>query len=262
VAAQSGQPFTPINSSIATPGGFFNVSAAATNAGFLPFGCGDVSGDGIVFNDRPNIGNPDAPANTVALLNNLFCLDPNSTLPGASSFAKTHPIVAGAGDYITPDGKTVDPKTVRFVQVPIGGGFGNAGRNILTGPGSVNFDLSLFKSFRYGERLRLQLRGDAYDLLNRRNPGPFAGNPYIASAQQVPAIALYPAIGIGFQSNPVGLPESPTTSTPFTLARVSGVTPENSIDATDPATSKSLFLSHKFLATSSRRLQLSLKFTF
>lgn len=250
IAAQSGQPFTPVNSSLLTSGGFAAINSALS--GGAPSGCGDAGGDGILFNDRPNIGNPKAPANTVALLNNIFCLD------ASNSVANAIPIVQGQGPYVTPDGKTINPKDVRFVQVPVGGGFGSAGRNILTGPASVNFDLSLSKSFRLGERLKLQLRGDAYDLLNRQNPGTFAGNSYVAAAQKVPAAAFYPrGLGVGpsdaFGPFLEGLPN---------LARVSGSTPMNSIDAVDPATGKSLFLSPQFLTTSSRRMQFSVKLAF
>jgi len=250
VAAQSGQPFTPVNNSLPTPAGFADVSSAVL--GGIPTGCGDVSGDGILFNDRPNIGNPHAPANTVALLNNFLCLDPKN------SAAQANPVGPDGVSYVAPDGKPVDPKTVRFVQVPIGGGFGNAGRNILTGPPIVDFDLSLSKSFQLGERVRLQLRGDAYDLLNRQNPGAFAGNSYVSGAQKVAAAAFYPrGIGTGPVSATVPRPELLPN-----LARVSGQTPENSIDAVDPSTGKPLFLSQQFLATSSRRMQLSLKITF
>ncbi len=44
--------------------------------------------------------------------------------------------------------------------------FGNAGRNILFGPGRVNFDLSLFKGFPIRERARLELRGEAFNIWN------------------------------------------------------------------------------------------------
>jgi len=252
IAAQSGQPFTPVNSSLLTPGGFPDLSTAMSPGPLRSSGCGDVGGDGILFNDRPNIGNSHAPANTVALLNNTFCLDPSN------SDAQASPIVQGAGSYVTPDGNTVDPKAVRFVQVPIGGGFGNAGRNILTGPEAVNVDLSLTKSFQFGDRLRLQLRGDAYDLLNRQNPNAIVGNSYISLAQRVPAIAFTPD-GVGLGPAKVGVPRPEGLPN---LSRVSGLTPMNSIDAVDPTTGKSLFLSQQFLTTSSRRLQLSLKLTF
>src|SRR5207248_1264951 len=190
------------------------------------------------------IGDPHAPLNTLALINNVFCLDPSNQ--AVSDFVKMDPLnntinhEPQACDYISPDGKCVDPKTVHFVQVPIGGGFGNAGRNILVGPPTVNFDLSLSKSFRYGERFQLQIRGDAYDLLNHQNPAYFAGNPHNATAQHVAAIAFYPRIALRstscLTSSCQGLNPSTTT-----LARVSGATPENSIDAVDPGTGKSLF---------------------
>ena len=44
--------------------------------------------------------------------------------------------------------------------------YGNAGRNILYGPGRVNFDFSLFKEFRIKEGMRLQFRGELFNLLN------------------------------------------------------------------------------------------------
>lgn len=44
--------------------------------------------------------------------------------------------------------------------------FGNAGRNILTGPGRVNFDTSLFKDFKFKETFGLQLRAEAFNLFN------------------------------------------------------------------------------------------------
>lgn len=46
--------------------------------------------------------------------------------------------------------------------------FGNAGRNILRGDGAVNFDLSLFRSFRIPlrEGTRLQFRAEAFNALN------------------------------------------------------------------------------------------------
>jgi len=264
-AVQSGQSYTPINSSVASSGGFSNFAGLATG-GFPPFGCGDAGGDGIAFNDRPNIGDPHAPLNTVALLNNVFCVDPS--IPAFSLFINNDPadntINGMKCDYISPDSQNcVDPMTVHFVQVPIGGGFGNAGRNILVGPPTVNLDLSLSKTFRYGQRFHFQLRADAYDLLNHQNPAYFAGNPYNATAQPVAAIAFYPKIALRsitcLTSSSFCQGLSPSTAT---LSRATGATPENSIDAVDPTTRKSLFLSRKFLTTSSRRLQVSLKITF
>ena len=44
--------------------------------------------------------------------------------------------------------------------------YGNAGRNILRGPGFTNIDFSLFKDFGITERARLQIRGEAFNLSN------------------------------------------------------------------------------------------------
>jgi len=44
--------------------------------------------------------------------------------------------------------------------------YGNAGRNILRGPGLVNIDFSLFKNFNITERAKVQIRGEAFNLSN------------------------------------------------------------------------------------------------
>jgi hypothetical protein len=51
--------------------------------------------------------------------------------------------------------------------------YGNAGRNILRGPGLTNIDFSLFKNFPVTERFAVQIRGEAFNLSNT----PGFGNP-------------------------------------------------------------------------------------
>ena len=58
--------------------------------------------------------------------------------------------------------------------------FGDAGRNILRGPGFASFDLSLFRSFHLAERLTFACEAEAFNLFNRVNfdlPQNFADAP-------------------------------------------------------------------------------------
>jgi len=49
---------------------------------------------------------------------------------------------------------------------PKDGQLGNTGRNFLRGPGFTNFDLSLFKDFKFTERLKLQYRAEFFNIFN------------------------------------------------------------------------------------------------
>ena len=55
-----------------------------------------------------------------------------------------------------------------FIQ-PLPGTYGNAGRNILQGPGLAETDLSLTKRFPFSERLNLQFRSEFFNVFNRTN---------------------------------------------------------------------------------------------
>ncbi len=65
--------------------------------------------------------------------------------------------------------------------VPAFGSFGDASRNILDGPGRRNFNLGILKHIPIGVgEARLQLRAEAFNLLNRTNlhlPDAFVGSP-------------------------------------------------------------------------------------
>ncbi len=54
---------------------------------------------------------------------------------------------------------------------PAIGTFGNIGRDQLIGPGLIDSDLSLAKSFHLAERLQFQLRADAFNAFNHANLG-------------------------------------------------------------------------------------------
>lgn len=102
----------------------------------------------------------------------------------------------GANDRPNVNGiaSLADPTPERWFNtsaftVPARGTFGNAGRNILDGPGLAALNVSMLKSFRLKEGLSAQIRAEAFNLLNRTNfdlPVNFAGAAgfgSIASAQ-------------------------------------------------------------------------------
>lgn len=53
---------------------------------------------------------------------------------------------------------------------------GNAGRNVITGPGYINFDMSVFKNTRITERQRLEFRAEFFNAFNHPNFGLPGGN--------------------------------------------------------------------------------------
>ncbi|HWE00399.1 MAG TPA: hypothetical protein VG345_15215 [Bryobacteraceae bacterium] len=55
--------------------------------------------------------------------------------------------------------------TACFVQ-PIAGRIGDSGRNVLLGPGLLNFDISAFKRFPFGEQRWIQFRTDFFSAFN------------------------------------------------------------------------------------------------
>ncbi|MCX6592599.1 MAG: TonB-dependent receptor [Acidobacteria bacterium] len=78
------------------------------------------------------------------------------------------------------------PKTVQqwfstaAFAIPAVGNFGNAGRNIIQGPGLVNVDVSFSRNFYFRDKIRLQFRGEAFNLANHPNfsyPNATADNP-------------------------------------------------------------------------------------
>lgn len=70
---------------------------------------------------------------------------------------------------------TLYPKTVGqyfnplAFQAPANGAVGNLGRDTLTGPGYVDWDVSLAKSTQINERMRAQFRAEFFNVLNHSN---------------------------------------------------------------------------------------------
>jgi hypothetical protein len=74
--------------------------------------------------------------------------------------------------------------------------FGNLSPNVISGPGSWSLDASIFRTFAVTERLQVQIRGEAFSLMNTPtwdNPDTNIGNKtfgYITSAEGNRAIQL------------------------------------------------------------------------
>jgi hypothetical protein len=123
----------------------------------------------------------------------------NGIFNAQSGFPMT-PVVgvnqSGNGDSRIPDVPLMNPgfkgnvilgvdgfkKTGRYFDpnaflLPATGTFGNVSRGRFTGPGFWNLDMSLFKRIPLKERLNLQFRAEAFNILNHANfNSPIAGN--------------------------------------------------------------------------------------
>ncbi len=122
----------------------------------------DISGTGE-FNDRWNFfGNPSkvgwykAPKSLP-----FFAYDgtPGSTSPACDAVASQSQL-SSFGCFAGPGWVMAPPEP---------GQFGNMGRNIIYGPGYLDWDFSILKAFKLGERFSLELRGEFFDILNHPN---------------------------------------------------------------------------------------------
>jgi hypothetical protein len=219
---QSGQPYTALNG--------------------IPLGaCADANGGGLLTNERPDIGNPNAPLDSVALVADPSCIYTN---PNSPNFPSSVSAISPTG-YVDLNGNPIEPSAAHFVQVPLGGGNGNAGRNTLVGPGLADLDIAVHKDFRWGENRIIQFRWEVYDVFNHSNPGFPLGNVFATDAQPTPGFAF-----------------SPRAS----AAGVTGNIPENAIDASSSFTSSGKpvydFLSQRYMNTGNRRMQAGVHIIF
>ena len=112
----------------------------------------------------------------------------NTILSAQSGFPFT-PLIgfnqSGNGDTRNPDRPNLNPSFSGSIVtgnpqqwynpaaflLPLAGTYGNAGRGIIEGPGILNLDGSVFKSFRVREKVGLQFRAETFNLLNHSNFG-------------------------------------------------------------------------------------------
>lgn len=87
-------------------------------------------------------------------------------------------VLGGATQYFNP----------KCFSVPGTRELGNVGRDTLTGPGLVDWDPGLFKNQPIGERFHLQIRAEAFNILNRGDYGAPATSLYTATGGPVSGV--------------------------------------------------------------------------
>ncbi|HVG30116.1 MAG TPA: carboxypeptidase regulatory-like domain-containing protein [Pyrinomonadaceae bacterium] len=143
-----------------TPGQFFNGSVFGAGASYITAG------------DRPFVGNPNVDPRLVGI-NQLDAyragyIDVVTNPKGFLSLNELN---------TTGNVRSVTPNDVRFIFNGPGSAqvfntpFGDASRNSLRGPALNQLNMGLFKNIKVFERLTVQLRGEAYNVLNHPNPG-------------------------------------------------------------------------------------------
>ncbi|HST51316.1 MAG TPA: hypothetical protein VLJ61_04825, partial [Pyrinomonadaceae bacterium] len=146
----SGEPYTPSQ--------FFNGSLGLGNA-YLTSG------------DRPFVTNSSVDPRIVGIDQVDAALFYGTPITNINGFLSLNALNS-TGDVVP-----VTPNDVHFiVNLPnsariFGTPFGSAARNSLRGPALNQLNASLFKNIKVKENLSVQLRGEAYNVLNHPNPG-------------------------------------------------------------------------------------------
>lgn len=173
----------------------WQLTTIATLEGGEPYtlfdGEDDISETGE-FNDRWNIvGSPKnihwSPSTPLP----YFSADSN---PACAATATTPALL----DSLQFNGCYVQNGTL--IVPPAFGTFGNMGRNIFRGPDFRNWDFGLSKIWRLNERVKLQVRGEVFNLLNHPNFDVFSMNTDLFHLA-VGTVAFTPDLGEA--ANPV-----------------------------------------------------------
>ncbi|HEX6651015.1 MAG TPA: carboxypeptidase regulatory-like domain-containing protein [Pyrinomonadaceae bacterium] len=163
-----------------TPGQTFNGA----------FGLGNTY---LTSGDRPFIGNPSADERLVAISQPDAAVLFGCDLTNINGFYSMNEINS-SGNCVA-----ANPNAVRFIFNGPGAArifgtpFGDSPRNYLRGPALNQLNMSLFKTIKIWENWKLQLRAEAFNVLNHPNPGfgvPATNSDYL------------PNINVGNAGNP------------------------------------------------------------
>jgi hypothetical protein len=115
-----------------------------------------------------------------------------SNLQTTFSFNSGFSSTGSGGCYVS--GNTV-------ITPPAPGSFGNMGRNTFRGPSFREWDFSISKIWKLNERIRMQLRGEFFNILNHPNFDVFSMNTDLSVPSSVGTAVFTPDLGLA--SNPV-----------------------------------------------------------
>ena len=112
---------------------------------------------------------------------NITISRPASAVPGGYNLTQRPDLVPGVS--LTPVGGQTPAHWLNpaAFTVPLAGTWGNAGRNLGRGPSLYQIDLSLAKRVSLGEHVRLEIRADAFNILNRSQYGDPSGDVTVPS---------------------------------------------------------------------------------
>jgi hypothetical protein len=151
--ATSGNPYTPFE---------------GINPNF--YGLGNTY---LTSGDRAFIGNPKAPATSVAIsaLDAFLIFGAPQVAPNSTLFYSMT-VHGQTGQWVPVNLNDVRliinaPGSAKILGTP----FGDMPRNYLHGPILNQLNMSLFKNTKIGERVKLQLQASAFNVLNHPNPG-------------------------------------------------------------------------------------------
>jgi hypothetical protein len=114
--------------------------------------------------------------------------------PGSSQRAA---YIGGCNPFLSADERTLSRYfNTNCFTAPDAFTFGNAGRNILRGPGTKQLDFSLFKNFRWSksEQRYVQLRGEFFNILNTpqfNNPNASIGSAAAGSISSAGSVLTF-----------------------------------------------------------------------
>ena len=140
----------------------------------LPFGKGKMFGGNASGVLNHIIGGWQIAGITTASTGNWFTptdieTDLSNSDGGGTVFNSARPNVVGNPNG-SPCLKGTLFNTCAFATNTIAGSSGNAGRNIIRGPGFQNWDISIFKTFRIREQMGLEFRAEFFNAWNHFNP--------------------------------------------------------------------------------------------